>query len=74
MIRALVFVGDRPVVLLGLTAENRRRLTTDQPIRVNLRALDPDGPPLESLPDLDVVIFDGDDPAALAALRKLAAT
>lgn len=46
-----------PFVMLGLEPANMDRLREGQPIRVNLRHLDPDGPPVEQLPDLEVVIF-----------------
>jgi hypothetical protein len=54
------FAHDRhgaPVVFLGLEDENLRRLSLDQPIKVNLRHLDPGGEPIAELPDLELVIY-----------------
>ena len=53
---------SRPMVLLGLTRENVRRLMDDQPIVVELTDLD--------LPPMSVVIIGGQDQATLA--RELA--
>lgn len=47
----------KPMVFLGLTAENLQRLQQDEPITLNLRRLIPGGPPIEELPDVDVAIF-----------------
>lgn len=45
-------------VMLGLEEENIRRLhEEDKPIKVNLRHLDPDGPPVIQLPELELVIY-----------------
>jgi hypothetical protein len=49
--------NGRPVVALGLEPQNLSRLREGQPIVVNLRNLDPDGPPVNELPDLDVLIY-----------------
>ena len=46
-----------PFVMLGLDAQNLARVREGQPIQVNLRHLDPDGPPVEQLPDLNVIIY-----------------
>jgi len=57
MIRALLTQKDgKPLVLLGLEPVNLNRLREGQPIKVNLRQLDPDGPPTD-LPDIDVAVF-----------------
>lgn len=54
MIKA-VAKGKRgqPVVILGLSAENMKRLMANKPIPVKLRQLHPD------LPDLDILILGG---------------
>jgi hypothetical protein len=57
-----------PVVVLGLGDENMRRLMLDQPIRVNLRSLDPGDPPDPSMPDIDVVIAFDDGSLAQSLL------
>lgn len=57
MIRLGLTVNGRPTVILGLTPENLRRMAEGQPAQVNLRDLDPDGPPTP-LPDVDVLICD----------------
>ena len=60
MIRAAgVSSTGTPFVFLGLEPQNINRLREGQPIKVNLRHLDPDGPPVEQLPDVDVIIFFG---------------
>ena len=56
MIRALGNGDGRPLVLLGLEPQNLDRLREGQPIRVNLRRLNPEGPDTD-LPDIDVVVF-----------------
>lgn len=57
MIRSVARDADgKPVVLLGLEAQNMDRLRDGQPVRVNLRRLVPGGPPTD-LPDIDVVVF-----------------
>jgi hypothetical protein len=50
-------VDGKQIVLLGLEPQNLDRLREGQPVRVNLRHLDPGGNPLDELPDIDVVIF-----------------
>lgn len=63
MIRALMHrPGGGPVVVLGLDGENITRLLADEPIYLNLRALDPG--PASGLPDIDVMIYYDADPAA----------
>jgi hypothetical protein len=58
VIRGLAHDGERPVVMLGLDAENLDRLREGQPITVNLRRLNPTGGvEVTELPDVDVVIF-----------------
>lgn len=57
MIRGYGTSEGKPTVLLGIDPENFDRLREGQPIRVNLRHLNPDGEPVEALPDLDVAIF-----------------
>lgn len=69
MIRAVGSDEDGlPMVFLGLDDENLRRLTTDQPIRVNLARLDPDGAPTD-LPPITVVVFHA-TPESVAWLRE----
>ncbi len=51
--------AGKPFVMLGLEDENIRRLLEGKPIRVNLRNLDPDGPPVDELPDLELFIAAG---------------
>lgn len=68
MIRAVGEADGKPLVILGLEPQNMARLREGQPIRVNLRNLVPGGPPIDALPDVDVVIlFGGQD--EIAALR-----
>lgn len=51
-----------PFVILGLDKRNLGLMREGQPIRLNLRNLDPDGPPVEELPDLELVlVFAGTD-------------
>lgn len=57
-----------PVVFFGLDDENLRRLKFDQPIRINLARLDPDGVPTD-LPSITVVIFHA-TPESTALLRE----
>lgn len=55
----------KPFVVLGLDPQNMDRLREGQPIAVNLRKLDPDGEPIEELPDLDLmIVFAGKDEMA----------
>lgn len=69
MIRAIGSDEDgQPMVFLGLDDENLRRLTTDQPIRVNLAQLDPGGDPT-GLPYITVVVFHA-TPESVAWLRE----
>lgn len=66
---------DLPTVVLGLAAENMARMTRGEPIKVNLRTLNPSGPPT-ALPDVDVIVAatDTDDwekfMARATALRR----
>lgn len=55
MIRLGLTLDGRRTVVLGLEPVNLERLTKGEPIKVNLRNLDPDGPPTP-LPDIDVYI------------------
>jgi hypothetical protein len=58
MIRAVLWDKKRegiPTVLFGLDAQNIARLQEGQPILVNLKHLDPDGPDTE-LPDINIAI------------------
>ena len=56
MIRAILHKADgSPMVVLGLGEENMRRLRNGEPIKVNLKRLDPTGGETE-LPDIDVVV------------------
>jgi hypothetical protein len=72
MIRAIVSGEDgRKAVLLGIDGENLRRLLNDEPIRVNLRHLDPTGDPVDGMPDIDVVIFDAEGDKAVQLLRRM---
>lgn len=58
MIRLLLHPpGQPPMVVFGLDATSFLRLGRGQPIRVNLRDLDPDGPPTK-LANIDIVIAD----------------
>jgi hypothetical protein len=64
MIRAVLTPkgGEPESVILGLDEENIKRLREGKPINVNLRHLDPDGPPTEKLPNLNIVIaYDNND-------------
>lgn len=68
MIRLAMTVDGKATVVLGLDPDNLTRLAQGEPVRVNLRDLDPDGPPT-SLPDIDVMIAatDTDDWRAFVA-------
>jgi hypothetical protein len=58
MIRAVLWDKrheNPPTVLLGLEAVNMARLQEGQPVMVNLKHLDPDGPDTQ-LPDINIVI------------------
>lgn len=55
MIRAVLYDRGKPIVVLGLSEENMVRLHAGQPVQVNLKHLDPNGPPTD-LPDIEVVI------------------
>jgi hypothetical protein len=58
VIRSLAHNDEgKSIVLLGLEPQNMDRLREGQPVRVNLRHLNPGGAPVEELPDIDVVIF-----------------
>ncbi len=59
MIRALMHTDEgKPIVLLGFGPENMRRLQGGEPIRFNLKHLDPSGAETD-LPDVDVlIVFD----------------
>ena len=76
MIRAFLH-GDngKPIVLLGLGEDNMARLRHGEPIRVNLRHLDPTGQGVTELPDVDVVIAfdDGSMTPALLAHAQFVA-
>lgn len=70
MIRAIGSAEDgTPVIFLGLDDENLRRLTSDQPIRVNLSELLPGQ--ATGLPDITVVVFHAEGEAVEAMLRKV---
>lgn len=55
MIRLALTLDGTPTVVLGLEPVNMARLARGEPIKVNLRMLDPDGPPT-SLPDVDLYV------------------
>lgn len=57
MMRLHLTMGGRPTVVLGLQPDNFRKLAEGDPIKVNLRDFDPDGPPT-TLPDIDVIVAD----------------
>ena len=61
---------DRPTVVLGLDAVNFGRIARGEPIKVNLRDLDPDGPPT-GLPDIDVLIGATDTDDWRTFMKKL---
>jgi hypothetical protein len=73
VIRALLYQADgKPLVILGLGEENMRRLREGEPIRFNLKHLDPGSPKPTDLPDVDLVIAfdDGSLTPALMTLGK----
>jgi hypothetical protein len=71
VIRGYGVVDGTPTVFLALEPQNLDRLREGQPIKVNLRYLDPEGPPVRELPEVDVVIlYGGRD--ELDLLRKIA--
>jgi hypothetical protein len=74
VIRALTRSADdgHPIVLLGLLPENLERLQANEPIAVNLRHLDPDGPELPGMPDIEVRVFFADEQEAARILDVLA--
>lgn len=66
MIKAVAGTTERPTVILGLSAENMRRLLANQPIPVDLKELHPD------LPELRIVLLGGETEDDLAEdLRAL---
>lgn len=71
MKRLALNLDSRPTVILGLEPENVRRMTKGQPIRVNLRHLDPYGPEAPQLPDVDVLICATDTDDWRQAAKKL---
>jgi hypothetical protein len=72
---AVVNDQDRPMaVVLGLEPVNIARLEDGEPIRVNLRHLDPRGPEVPELPDLDIVIAATAHPAFDDFLEMLGQT
>lgn len=52
------------MVMLGLSDENVKRLTHDQPIKFNLKEL--------GLQDMDIVIFHGKTEQEMASMLKMA--
>lgn len=64
MIRAVLTPkgGEPETIILGLDEVNITRLKDNKPIKVNLHHLDPDGPPRDDLPDINIVIaYDNDE-------------
>jgi hypothetical protein len=57
MIKAVLLVGSKKIVLLGLTGENMARLMNKEPIVINLKEL--------GLPDQDLAIVGGKDEDAI---------
>lgn len=53
MIKAVAKVRGRDTVILGLSAENTRRLLDDKPILIDLQEIDP------RLPDLTILLCGG---------------
>jgi hypothetical protein len=73
MIRALAHdKHGKPIVILGVDAENLSRLQDDKPIRVNLKYLDMSDKPT-GLPDIDVVIFFDDGKTGVELMKAFAA-
>jgi hypothetical protein len=74
MIRALAHdKHGKPIVILGVDAENLSRLQDDKPIQVNLRYLDPTSNKATELPNIDIVIFFDDGVTGVELMRKLLA-
>ena len=74
MIRAVLrdVRSGKATVLLGLGAENMDRLAAGEPVKVNLRHLDPTTNGMTDLPDIDIVIAFDDGGLGIALLDQKA--
>lgn len=74
MIRALGRTGDgRPLLLIGLSAENTRRLMDDQPIAFNTTEMaEAVVPGMAVLPDIQVIIVAGETETDIVTTLKAA--
>jgi len=67
MIKARLSTDDREILLIGLSAENRKRLGEDQPIRITVEQMNELGLPL-----IEIVIMGGEtEESMVAELRGL---
>lgn len=70
MIRMVLTLNDRTIIVLGLEPANLKRIAEGEPIAVNLRDIDPDGPPMD-LPDIDLFVGATDTDDWRAFMAKL---
>jgi hypothetical protein len=62
MIKGRMMMGDQPILLLGLSRENCRRLLDDKPIRISSADLAEIGLPT----DMEVIIIAGETEASIS--------